>query len=379
MIPRLTFPALFLCLATPLAAQLSNVPAWEAQKAPAGSPLPCAMTLRANNASYIRSVTLVRPEPITTADELTGINPHLSRLLPGFTRLLNTAEVSSRYSELYERKLQGIRRGELLTSHNYFDCQTVLRLRYPSTGRRVLLLQADMDVVTDGSDPLRASALADYDLARSSDWYLPETSYSWARGSSPKQNPFLQYYPEALTKLQELRTQLVSEAERDGGVVWREMLKTCDAQIHRLRMRGMGRGTRTGLGTRRYLLATRDPFVVLPAPWVNQKAEWSPRIGDYAAVIYKDRIYPAILGDSGPSNKVGEASLLLARQLNPRADGKTRAVSDLAVTYLFFPRSSGPRGEPDLTAWRESVRNLLDQIGGIGDGTSLHDWSTPAP
>ena len=323
--------------------------------------------------SYLRSIHYVRPRPATTAAQLTAINPNLPKLLPGFSKLMASAKVSSRYKELYDRKLQKIRKGELLTSHNYFDCETVLRLEYPGTGRKVLLLQADMDVVTDGSDPGRAAQLADYNVARTSDWFLPETSYSWTRSGGPP-NPFLDYYPGALTKLQKLRAQLEVEAKADPGVVWRELLKSCDDQIYRVKMRGLGKSTKTGLRARRFLLADRDPFVVLPVPWVNKSAQWSPQIGDYAAVVYRNRIYPAVLGDAGPSDKVGEASLRIARELNPKANGKQRAVSDLTVTYLYFPRSRTTKREPDLSAWRNRVRGLLGEIGGISDPAALHDW-----
>ena len=362
-------PAL-LALSTSAPAQIANVANWNIIEPPAGT----AVKLRANGANFIRSIRVARPKAATTAAELSAINPHLPRLLPGFGKLMGSAEVSSRYDELYDRKMQVLRKGELITPHNFFDCETVLRLEHPGTGRKVLLLQADMDVVTDGSDPLRAGKLTDYDLARSSDWYLPETSYSWTKNGGSA-NPFLTYYPEALTKLQKLRKELEVEAAKDQGVIWRELLRTCDDQIYRVKMRGLGNSTKSGLRNRRFLLADRDPFVVLPVPWVNKSAAWSPQVGDYAAVVYKDRIYPAVLGDAGPSYKVGEASLFLARKLNPNANGRKRAVSDLTVTYLYFPRSGTTKREPDLTAWRNRVLALLKEIGGVSDPSVVHDWT----
>ena len=358
-------------------AQLENIPSWKLiEPAPGRS---TAVALRANGRHFIRTVQLVRPEPATTAAELIAVNPQLPKLLPGFERLMGTAEVSARFSELYDLKLKTLRRGEPLTPHNYFDCQTVLRLQDPDTRRRVLLVQADMDVVTDGSDPVRAPQLEDYDLARSSDWFLPETAYSWSRPSGSDSNPFLAYYPDALAKLESLRTQLAAEAETDRGVIWRELLQSCDDQIYRIKARGLGRGTKQNLRTRRFLLSDRDPFVVLPVPWINKSAPWSPQTGDYAAVIFRGRIFPAILGDAGPSFKVGEASLRLARQLNPRANGKTRAVSDLSVTYLFFPASGPVKGEPDPSAWHKQILRLLNDIGGLSSPTALHHWpSKPA-
>ena len=172
--------------------------------------------------------------------------------------------------------------------------------------------------------------------------------------------------------------QLETRAKEDPGVVWRELLRTCDAQIYRVKERGLHNSTKSNLRNRRFLLADRDPFVVLPVPWVNKGAAWSPKMGDYAAVIHGKHIYPAILGDAGPSFKVGEASLRLAKAINSKADGRTRAVSGLSVTYLFFPKSRDKAQEPDLQVWHQRVSALLKEIGGIGDGFVLHAWS-PGP
>ena len=40
------------------------------------------------------------------------------------------------------------------------------------------------------------------------------------------------------------------------------------------------------------------------------------KVGDYALVIFGDAIYPALVGDVGPNDKVGEASLRIAKELN---------------------------------------------------------------
>lgn len=358
------------CHALPAAGQFELPAEWKTQDTKLGS-----AALRKDGRSYLRNVEFVQPAPSNTAAQLTAINPNLPKILPDLAKLMESAEVSSRFKELYQKKLSNLKHGSLLTPHNYFDCETVLRLQHPTSGRKVLLLQADMDVVTDGSDPVRAPELDDYDLARSSDWYLPETAYSWSK-SGEAANPFLSYYPDTLVKLQKLRQQLEANAKEDPGVVWREMIRTCDDQIYRIKARGLSDGTKTNLRNRRFLLATRDPFVVLPAPWVNKSASWSPKIGDYAAVVHADKIYPAILGDAGPTYKVGEASLRMARALNPKADGRTRAVSDLSVTYLFFPKTRDTAQEPDLKAWHEQVTALLKDIGGLGKGYTLHEWSS---
>lgn len=370
---RLSLIALVVFIATMIVgsaqAQLSKVGAWNVKPTELTS-----ASLRAGGKSYIESIDFVRPTAATTAAQLATINPQLPRLLPGFRKLMESAEVSSRYKELYDRKIARIKKGELSTQHNYFDCETALRLSYPDTGRKVFLLQSDMDVVTDGSDPGRATTINDYDLARSSDWYLPETSYTWARSTDIGENPFLSYYPNALENLQKMRGEIVEQTKGDPGVIWREMLKTCDAQIYRIKQRGLKSGTQQGLRARRFLLADRDPFIVLPRTWVNSSAAWSPQIGDFAAVVYKSKIYPAVLGDAGPADKAGEASLFIAKTLNSKANGKTRAISDVSVSYFVFPRSGIAKAEPDLTMWREKVMKLLAEIGGVSDPSVVHTW-----
>ncbi|MDF1810973.1 MAG: glycoside hydrolase family 75 protein [Verrucomicrobiales bacterium] len=324
--------------------------------------------------SYIASMKIMRPKANQSPTALAKVNPHLPNLLKDFTKLIETSEVSSRYKELYDRKISLIKRGSYSTQHNFCDCETVLRLKHPETGRIALWVQADMDVVTDGSDPGRSPKIEDYDLARSSNWFLPGTSYSWARASTDPANPFLEYYPGAIKELQAFRETVVEKQKSDSGVIWREILDTVDSQIYRMKSRGMGSGTRKDLSARRFLEATKDPFVVLPVPWVNKSAAWSPQIGDYAAVIYKDKVFPAILGDSGPSDKVGEASLKIARGINPEANGRNRAVSDVTVSYIFFPRTASPRSAPDYALWRTKVGELLEDIGGMYHPEKLHSW-----
>lgn len=325
--------------------------------------------------TYITSLSIDRPKPNKSPKALAAINPNLPILLNDFTKLIETAEVSSRFNELYDLKIKYIKNGSYPTAHNFSDCETALRLQHPETGRIAFWLQADMDVVTDGSDPVRSPKIEDYNLARTSDWYLPQTSYTWARSSDDPANPFLDYYPSALKELQAFRETVVEKQKSDPGVIWREVLRTVDSQINRVKHRGLGSSVKDGLSRRRSLEATKDPFVVLPIPWVSKSAKWSPWIGDYCAVIYKDKIYPAILGDAGPSDKVGEASLKIARGLNPKADGRNRAVSDVSVSYIFFPRSKAERrSAPDHELWRNRVAELLEDIGGISSPDKLHKW-----
>ena len=86
-----------------------------------------------------------------------------------------------------------------------------------------------------------------------------------------------------------------------------------------------------------FLVALNDPYIVLPGFMLRPPVQpFTPRLGDFAVVIYHGKLYPALLGDVGPSYKMGEGSLRLAAQLNPRANFANRPVSDPGVTYLIF-------------------------------------------
>jgi hypothetical protein len=153
-----------------------------------------------------------------------------------------------------------------------------------------------------------------------------------------------------------------------------------DSQKARMKTAGRSEATIRGLKRSRSLLGTIDPFVVLPMNWFSgPSSPWKPRIGDYAAVIHGDKIYPAIVGEAGPTFKVGEASLRIAQTINPKASGRQRAVSSLAVTYLVFPQTADARSAPDLARWEEKVRGYLTEVGGRSNSDSLHSWTEVEP
>ncbi len=107
---------------------------------------------------------------------------------------------------------------------------------------------------------------------------------------------------------------------------------------------------------------------------------YAPKVGDYAIVIYGKKVYPCIVGDGGPTFKVGEASLRMAKELNPAATPYNRPVSDLKVTYVVFPGSREEKaGPPDYEKWRQKCQELLTEIGGLGSGYELHKWEDLFP
>jgi hypothetical protein len=65
----------------------------------------------------------------------------------------------------------------------------------------------------------------------------------------------------------------------------------------------------------------------------------------------------------------------MAREINAKAHSYSRPVSDLTVTYLVFPRTADdPKCAPDHAHWRRRCGELVDKIGGLGEGVELHEW-----
>ncbi|MCX6968069.1 MAG: glycoside hydrolase family 75 protein, partial [Verrucomicrobia bacterium] len=307
------------------------------------------------------------PKPNGDLAALSKLNPALPKVLPGLEAMIATAQISDKYEALYTRKLAQLQRNLprldlLLTRHNFFDCETILQLRHPQTRRTVLLLQADMDVDTDGSDPDRLPAVNPSDPT-----FQPLTSYRW-----PKQtvltNPFL---PGREARLRALEVELAhSKGMGEPRLqALRDSVSAAKYEVHQLK-------------TCSFLIAATDPYVVLPGLFTEgMDPAFQPKLGDYCAVIHGNTIYPAIIGDVGPRDLVGEASSRLGKEINSETTATHRAESDLKVTYLYFPNSADkPFGPPDLVQWRARVEALLNEVGGF-EGT-LHTWvnlSKPAP
>ncbi|WP_425576830.1 glycoside hydrolase family 75 protein [Streptomyces indiaensis] len=86
----------------------------------------------------------------------------------------------------------------------------------------------------------------------------------------------------------------------------------------------------------RPLSAERLPFVVVPAP----SALWDYRAhgiggGSVVAVVYRDRVQYAVVGDVGPKGILGEASYATAKGLGIRADPHGGGAPS-GVTYIVF-------------------------------------------
>ncbi|HEY2712180.1 MAG TPA: glycoside hydrolase family 75 protein [Chthoniobacterales bacterium] len=316
--------------------------------------------------SYVLDLKLkVRvPVPNRTLDELAQVTPELPTLLPTLGKTFGADPISPLFGQLYDLKVQTLRQNlvrldQLLSRHNFYDCQTILQLRNPETKRQALLLQADMDVDADGSD---ADRLPEIDGHSAN--FKPFTSYRWKK-RTPRPSPFLPPAEDKLARYEAEFAQkgLTMERNRDLRIGIQRMKEEIDS-----------------LKRYSFLIAATDPYIVLPGLFAQAKG--GGRVGDYAVVLYGKELYPAIVGDVGPSDKVGEASLRIAQQINPLATPYNRPVSALKVTYLIFPGTAEtPFQPPDLEKISGRCEKLVQELGGAS--VPLYRWAnlitTPTP
>jgi hypothetical protein len=316
---------------------------------------------RADPQSYVLDLKLQArvPAPNKTIEELAKVNPELPKVLPGLAALLTPDSVSPFFKELYDTKLKLLRENltrldQLLSRHNFYDCQTVLQVRHPETHRRAVLLQADMDVDADGSDSDRLPA-----GSGSSPNFKPVTSFRWPKKSTLP-NPYIPPLEERMKRYEGELAIKSTAADR------KRELKSGISQV---------RDEIDSLKRFSFLIGATDPYIVLPSGL--GKADGG-KVGDYAVVVFGDRIFPALVGDIGPSDKAGEASLRIAKEINALATPNNRPVSDLKVTYLIFPGTAeSPLGPPDLDKIQARCEALVKEIGGAG--VPLHHWENIIP
>ncbi|MCW1915681.1 glycoside hydrolase family 75 protein [Luteolibacter sp. GHJ8] len=324
---------------------------------------------RKDNESYVAEYTLTLrvPEPSKTLDQLHTVNPKLATLLPGLPALMEKAEVSRWFFALYDNKTKRVRQdanrlNELLTKHNYYDCETILNLTYPQNGRKVFLMQAEMDVVSDGSDGDRLAEMPDEIV--NSTHYQPFTSYGWPK-KTPTPNPMVAGWEKRIVGANKELGDSKTTADRKAWL--------------RDRIAYLKRGIQD-MKSRSFLIADYDPFIVIPVNLLTASDPFAPKVGDYAVVVHGEKLYPAIVGDGGPTFKVGEASLRMAKQINSKASPYSRPESNLVVTYLVFPGSrEETKGPPDYEKWRTKCDELLKEVGGVGSGVELHRWQNLLP
>ncbi len=298
------------------------------------------------------------PTPNRTVDELGKVSPDLGKLLPGLATMAKPEAVSPLFAQLYETKVRELRENLsrldlLLSRHNFYDCQTVLALRHPETKRRALLFQADMDVDADGSDGDRVPAGNGV-----SPTFKPFTSFRWGKKSN-RPNPYLPGIEDRLRRVELEQRTATPERKRD--------LKNAVTEL------------RDEIGAMKkysYLIGTYDPFIVVPASFT--KGSDAAHVGDYAVVISGSTIYPAIVGDVGPNDRVGEASLRIAKEVNGLSNPNNRPISELKATYIVFNGTADSSwGSPDLEKLQARCEALVKEIGGAS--VPLHHWVNTVP
>jgi len=306
------------------------------------------------------------PKPHHDLAELSHLNSQLPTVLPQLPILLDTGRISPFYDDLYRLKVTALQQSlmhldNMLSRHNFYDCETLLEFEHPVSKRRALLLQADMDTDNDGSDSDRVA-----DVDGSSATFAPFTSYKWPKKTA-QQNSFIMPRTVKLRQVeQELAIPGLSATRQQQLRNSRAELKTEISDLQKYS----------------YLLGGADPYVVLPGSMFGKKlGQYAPAVGDYCVVIYENVLYPAVIGDVGPNDIVGEASLRICRQINARADPNNRPVNDLKATYLIFPGSADkPFDVPDLDKWRTRCDALLKDLGGYqGTLFAWEDLTKPKP
>ena len=321
-----------------------------------------ATTERVDPESYVLDLKLQArvPSPNRTIEELAKVGPQLPALLPGLAVTFSPDPVSPLFAELYNTKVKVLRENLvrfdlLLSRHNFYDCQTVLRLQHPQSHRKALLLQADMDVDDDGSDadriPVGTGAPTNF---------KPFTSYKWPK-KTPAPNPYLPATEERLKRAEDEFALKTTTPER------KRELRNAITQL---------RDEVTTLKKYSFLIGATDPYIVLPGSFTHGRD--ATKVGDYAVAIFGNTIYPAIVGDIGPNDIVGEASFRIAKEINPQSTPYNRPVSDLKVTYLIFPGTADtPFGPPDLDKLQVRCEALVTEIGGAT--VPLHHWENIIP
>ena len=307
------------------------------------------------------------PQAAHTLDELATADPMIGSVLPGLKDELLTAKVSNFYHGLYQLKVDSLNRNlvrleQIVSRHNFFDCNTILELQDQKTNRKVLLIQSDMDVNGDGSDADRSS-----DVDGTTANFQPYTSYRWPK----KTTNASQFTPEREDRLKQLQTEYDAKATApERKRLLKDEIEEVQREVNDLKKYS-------------FLISKADPFIVLPGFMFRQPTHlFEPKLGDFAVVVFQGKLYPALVGDAGPSYKVGEASLRICRQLDPRSNAYNRPSSDLNITYVVFPGSAEePPGPPDLRKLHDRCSALLNEIGGYNGDLFLWEdiLAKPSP
>ena len=236
-----------------------------------GEPGRQASLERETAASYALDLQFSIKVPVAarTAAEITHSAPTLLAALPKLTALLDKAEVSKFYYGIYQNKTELLRQNlahldALLPRDIFYDTDTVLEIQDPDSKRKFLLIQSDMDVDSDGSDPDRLNEVDTTDPT-----FQPLTSYKWPK-RGPVPNPLLKPYHDRLDRLEadlkanpahrntalaiEAQRNVINQIEHYGSLIARDRSLRCAARFHdpaaRAPIPAQARGLRGGRGRR---------------------------------------------------------------------------------------------------------------------------------
>nr|WP_237551957.1 glycoside hydrolase family 75 protein [Streptomyces sp. SID8367] len=111
-----------------------------------------------------------------------------------------------------------------------------------------------------------------------------------------------------------------------------------------------------------HLSAERLPYVVVPgASRIWKPARSGVRGGTVAALVHRGKVLYAVVGDTGPSDLIGEASYAAARALGIDPDPVRGGTAD-EVTYILFPGTTARPIESRTaaaTAGRAAARKFV--------------------
>jgi len=305
------------------------------------------------------------PTPATRLTDLAAATPELPQALPNLEEMISSSsqgekEASPFFKKLFENKTKALQRqlsflGQLFPKESLYDCQTILALTNKKNGARALLVQAIMNVNADGSDGDR-----NIPLEKLSNYYQPQTNYRWPK-TTGHPNPNLHEIEEQLAQAKLSISKPALTLDQKNKL--QEQISTKEQML-------------TELQHWSFLIGSADPFIVLPKFMLDSKNGDSASIGDYAVVLYQNKLYPAIVGDIGPSSKIGEASLRLSRAIDSRSGADHRPISSPHVSYFIFPKSADlPMSAPNYAHWSDRCHQLWNALGGSSTMT-WQEWTS---
>lgn len=120
---------------------------------------------------------------------------------------------------------------------------------------------------------------------------------------------------------------------------------------------------------RKYVNASAIPFIVLP----GRHNDFGGHLGDLGAVcnFSNGKVAYVIAADQGPSNKLGEGSVALAKALGVNPSARSGGIGD-GIGYCFFPGSGTGRPQT-LAEIQKTGAELFAKFGGISRLRSLLD------